>query len=106
MCFDVFDDENNQVGFARVVSDLAVFVWLMDVFILANQRGKGLGKLLIKKIINYPALQDVKKWGLSTKDAHGLYEKFGFKHLAKPANMMELEVLKSQSLSINIFAVD
>ena len=60
LCFGVFDDENNQVGFARVVSDLAVFVWLMDVFILANQRGKGLGKLLIKEIINYPALQDVK----------------------------------------------
>ena len=94
LCFGVFDDENNQVGFARVVSDMAVFAWLMDVFILANQRGKGLGKLLIKEIINYPALQDVKKWGLGTKDAHGLYEKFGFKHLAKPANMMELEVVK------------
>ena len=95
MCFDVFDDENNQVDFARVVSDLAVFAWLMDVFIIANQRGKGLGKLLIKKIINYPALQDVKKCGFCTKDRHGLYKKFGFKHLAKLANMMELEVVKS-----------
>ena len=94
LCFGVFDDENNQVGFARVVSDLAVFAWLMDVFILPNQRGKGLGKLLIKEIVNYPALKDVKKWGLGTKDAHGLYEKFGFKYLAKPENMMELEVVK------------
>jgi len=94
LCFGVFDDENNQVGFARLASDLAVFAWLMDVFILANERRKGFGKLLIKKIINYPALQDVKKCGFCTKDTHGLYHKFGFKHLAKPANMMELKVVK------------
>jgi GNAT superfamily N-acetyltransferase len=94
LCFGVFDSEDKQVGFARVVTDFAVFAWLMDVFILPAKQGKGLGKLLMTEIIGYPALKEVKKWGLGTRDAHGLYEKFGFKLLVKPENMMELEVVK------------
>lgn len=95
LCFGVYDDENKQVGFARIVSDLAVFAWLMDVFILPACQGKGLGKLLMAEIINHKDLQTVKRWGLGTKDAHGLYEQFGFSQLAKPENMMEYEPLKS-----------
>ena len=94
-CFGVFDAGHQQVGFARVVSDFAVFAWLMDVFILPACQGKGLGKLLMAEIINHKDLQTVKRWGLGTKDAHGLYEQFGFSQLAKPENMMEYEPLKS-----------
>ena len=95
LCFGVYDAANKQVGFARVVTDYTIFAWLMDVFILPGYQGKGLGKLLMAEIINHKNLQAVKKWGLGTKDAHGLYEQFGFTHLAKPENMMEFEPLKS-----------
>ncbi len=90
LCFAVYDSENKQAGFARVVTDYAVFAWLMDVFILPGAQGLGLGKLLMTEIMNNKDLQQVKRWGLGTNDAHGLYEKFGFKQLSKPQNMMEL----------------
>ena len=92
LCFGVYDDKNKQVGFARVVSDLAVFAWLMDVFILPAFQGHGLGKLLMAEIMTHKDLREVKKWGLGTKDAHGLYEKFGFRLLSQPENRMEFEV--------------
>ena len=95
LCFGVYDDENKQVGFARVVSDLAVFAWLMNIFILPAFQGNGLGKLLMANIMTYKDLQAVKKWGLGTRDAHGLYEKFGFRLLSKPENRMEFEVISS-----------
>lgn len=79
----------NKVGFARVITDYAVFAWILDVFIVNNQRGKGLGKMLMASIVEHKDLQGVKKWGLGTRDAHGLYEKFGFKPLSNPEIMME-----------------
>lgn len=89
MCFGVYTDSGKQVGFARVLSDFAVFAWIMDVFIVEDFRGKGLGKLLMKAIIEHPDLQGLERWGLGTKDAHGLYEKFGFKRLRTPETKME-----------------
>lgn len=89
LCFGVYTLDDKQVGFARVVSDYAVFAWLMDVFIIEEQRGKQLGQQLLKAIMDHPDLQGLKRWGLATKDAHGLYEKFGFKSLSKPETMME-----------------
>lgn len=47
LCFGLFNSENRQIGFARVISDFAVFAWVLDVFILEAYRGKGLGKLLL-----------------------------------------------------------
>jgi GNAT superfamily N-acetyltransferase len=90
LCFGVFDYENRQVGFARVISDHAVFAWLLDVFILEDFRGKGLGKTLLTAIMTHEDLKGLKRWGLGTKDAHGLYEKYGFKPLSRPEIMMEL----------------
>lgn len=88
-CFGVYDAEGKQIGFARVVTDFAVFAWLMDVFILAEFQGQGLGSWLIREIISHPELNTVMKWGLGTKDAHALYRKFGFTSLSKPELMME-----------------
>jgi GNAT superfamily N-acetyltransferase len=88
-CFGVFDHENQQVGFARVVTDFAVFAWLLDVFILEKYQGKGLGKMLLKEIMSHKDLKEIHRWGLGTNDAHSLYEKFGFKPLSSPVNMME-----------------
>jgi len=89
LCFGVFTSENKQVGFARVVTDYAVFAWLLDVFILEDFRGRGLGKMLMSAIMTREDLQGLKRWGLGTRDAHGLYEKYGFTSLSKPEIMME-----------------
>lgn len=89
LCFGVYDAKHQQVGFARVISDYTVFAWLLDVFILEAYQGIGLSKLLLTEIFHHPDLQNLKRWGLATKDAHGLYEKYGFHAIAEPAFMME-----------------
>ena len=81
--------DGKQIGFARVVTDFTIYVYLMDVFILPNSRGKGYSKQLMKAILEEPQLQDCKDWTLKTKDAHGLYEQFGFKRAQNPEKIME-----------------
>ncbi len=88
-CFGVYD-ETSQIGFARVISDFVTFGYLADVFILEEHQGKGLGIWLIECILNHPDLQGFRKWLLVTKDAHRLYEKFGFRNLAMPETYMEI----------------
>jgi GNAT superfamily N-acetyltransferase len=66
------------VGFARVVTDLATFAYLADVFVLDAYRGRGLSKWLMECILEHPDLRDVRRWHLVTRDAQGLYAKFGF----------------------------
>lgn len=90
LCFGVFNSSDVQVGFARVISDFAVFAWILDLFIIEEYRCNGLGKLLMQKIMAHQDLQGLKRWGLGTKDAHGLYEKFGFSSLSKPETIMEI----------------
>lgn len=87
ICFGVYSG-NNQIGFARVVSDESVFAYLMDVFILSDYQGKGYGTKLMAHILNDPKLKSVQNWLLATSDAHGLYEKFGFKALPNPNKLM------------------
>ena len=89
LCFGVYAN-GKQVGFARVVTDYAVFAWIMDVFIDPKFRGLGLGKKLIHAIKSHEDLQTLYRWGLTTTDAHGLYQQFGFKSLSKPYKMMEI----------------
>jgi GNAT superfamily N-acetyltransferase len=78
VCFSVFYKET-QIGFARVITDKATFGYLADVFILEAHRGKGLSKWLMQTILGHEELQGFRSWMLGTKDAHGMYEKFGFK---------------------------
>lgn len=68
---------DQQVGFARVISDGASVAWLGDVFVLAEHRRKGLGEELVREAVQHPDHRDV-QWFLSTRDAHALYAKFGF----------------------------
>jgi N-acetylglutamate synthase-like GNAT family acetyltransferase len=82
LCFGVYRQEK-QVGFARVVTDFATTAYIGDVFILEPYRGKGLGKRLVKSIVDYPKLQGFRLWLLGTKDAHELYGKYGFKKVAE-----------------------
>mgnify|MGYP001201329828 FL=1 len=88
ICFGVYHGER-QVGFARVVSDLATFAYLGDVFIIEEFRGQGLSKWLMETIILHPDLQCLRRWVLATRDAHSLYEKFGFHGLTFPERWME-----------------
>ncbi|MBN1311398.1 MAG: GNAT family N-acetyltransferase [Anaerolineae bacterium] len=76
LCFGVYKGEQ-QIGFARVVTDYATFAWLADVFVLETHRGQGLGKQLVECIISYPMLADIGIFCLATRDAHGLYQQYG-----------------------------
>jgi len=90
LCFGLYDETGRQLGFARVVTDYAVFGWLMDVFMLEEHRGNGHGKKLMDAIVNHPDLKNLRRMGLGTDDAHELYKQYGFTNLSKPENMMEL----------------
>jgi GNAT superfamily N-acetyltransferase len=88
LCFGLYDGDE-QVGFARVVSDGATFAYLADVFVLDSHRGRGLGKLLVSAVLAHPELQGLRRWVLATRDAHGLYVQHGFAPLSNPQRFME-----------------
>lgn len=80
---------NQQAGFARVITDYATFGWLADVFVLPAFQRQGLAKWLMGVIVAHPRLQGFRRWGLATRDAHGLYAQFGFTELHAPELLME-----------------
>jgi GNAT superfamily N-acetyltransferase len=90
LCFGVYDGSGTQVGFARVISDFATIAYVGDVFVLDTHRGRGLGKWLMECITQHPALQSLRRWILTTRDAHGLYAQFGFTPVKAPERYMEL----------------
>lgn len=79
-----------QVGFARVVTDRATFAYLCDVYVLEQERGRGLGVWLIEFVMQHPELQGLRRWVLATRDAHELYTKFGWTAPAHPETYMEI----------------
>ena len=89
LCFGILL-EGQQIGFARVITDKATFAYLADVYVLPDHRGQGLSLRLMEQIIRYPDLQGLRRMMLATRDAHSLYEKFGFKPLAAPERIMEI----------------
>jgi GNAT superfamily N-acetyltransferase len=99
--FGVYKGEQ-QIGFARVVTDYATFAYIGDVFILEEYRGLGLSKWLMHAVVEHPALQDLRRWMLLTRDAHGLYRKVGFTEPTTPERYMERvfpDVYKTKSIS-------
>lgn len=87
ICFGLYDMDEKMLGFARVLTDKVVFAYLMDFFVFEPYRGRGLGTKLLKHIMECPDFQ-VRLWFLGTKDAHGMYRKFGFNELDDPARFM------------------
>jgi GNAT superfamily N-acetyltransferase len=81
--------EDQQVGFARLVTDYATFAYLADVFILEAFRGRGLATWLVEVIAAHPDLQELQYWSLLTRDAHDLYRKVGFIAPLYPDRVME-----------------
>lgn len=90
LCFGIFTEAGEQVGFARMVTDKATFAYLADVFVLQPHQGKALSKWLMQVILAHPELSGLRRMALATSDAHGLYQQFGFKALASPQSFMEL----------------
>lgn len=89
MCFGIYQQQQ-QLGFARVISDKATFAYLADVFILPAHRKQGLSKWLVQYILGYPELAGLRRWLLATADAHGLYAQMGFSPIKKPETFMEI----------------
>jgi GNAT superfamily N-acetyltransferase/uncharacterized damage-inducible protein DinB len=89
LCFGLYE-HGRQVGFARVVTDRATFAYLADVFVLEGYRGRGLAKWLLECVLGHPSLQGLRRLLLGTRDAHGLYARFGFTPLADPARFLEV----------------
>ena len=78
-----------QIGLARVVTDYATYAYLCDVYVHADYRGQGLGQWLMRCVVAHPELGTLRRFGLATRDAHGLYAQFGWQLLARPERHME-----------------
>ncbi len=79
-----------QIGFARVITDRAMYGYLADVYVLEDYRGQGLGRWLVDVIMQHEDLQSLRRFALVTRDAHGLYQQAGFSQLATPDRHMEI----------------
>jgi GNAT superfamily N-acetyltransferase len=87
ICFGLYHGDE-QVGFARVVTDRAAIAYVADVFVVRDHRGRGLGKWLVETVLEHPDLQNLRRVFLGTADAHSLYERYGFRPV-DPGRMME-----------------
>lgn len=100
VCFGLYVQDvedisvKRQIGFARVVTDCATFGYVADVFIAEQYRGHGLATWMMETVMKHPDLQGLRRWMLATKDAHGLYTKFGFLPLDKPERIMGFKPLE------------
>ena len=89
LCFGIYHGAE-QVGFARVITDQATYAYLSDVYVLDAHRGRGLAKWLMEVIMSHPELQGLRRFSLSTRDAHALYAQFGFEVVGNPDRQMEI----------------
>jgi GNAT superfamily N-acetyltransferase len=93
LCFGLYQVEGgapDQIGLARVVSDLATFAYLCDVYVLPDWQGRGLGRWLLDCVMRHPDLSGVRRFTLVTRDAHEIYRAFGFGELAHPSRHLEI----------------
>ena len=89
LCFGAYIHDE-QVGFARVVTDYATFGNLVDVFVVPEYRNTGIARQLMEEIVGHPDLIGLRRFMLATSDKHELYRKFGFKALNRPEIFMEV----------------
>ena len=78
-----------QIGYARAITDRATFAWIADVFVAEGARGEGLGRRMVAWFVDHPELAGLRRTGLVTRDAHGVYAALGFTPLLRPGNYME-----------------
>lgn len=89
VCIGAYSD-NEQVGFCRIITDHATFANLVDVIVWPEYRGKGISLKLLDAVMVHPSVKGVRRFTLATSNAHGLYQKYGFKMLQKPDSFMEI----------------
>lgn len=89
-CVGAFDAEGKQVGLVRVVTDYATFAYLCDVYVLEAHRGCGLSKRMVAHVMARPDIGPLRRLMLLTENAHGLYERYGFRPMATPERVMEI----------------
>jgi GNAT superfamily N-acetyltransferase len=94
LCFGLYK-AGRQIGFARAIADCATFAWLADVFIMEEERGKGFSKKFLAGIFKHPGLQGLRLFMLGTRDAHTLYERFGFGPMQHVERFMEIRAQNS-----------
>ena len=85
-----FSDDGRQIAYGRVISDKTRFAYLTDFYVDMEFRKKGICHKMVGLVLAPPVLADVYQWLLVTGDAHGLYEKCGFKVIARPLDFMEI----------------
>lgn len=88
-CLGAYHPEHGQVGFARVISDRASFAWLADVWVDEEVRGQGIGRRMVSWFVDHPGYATVRRFALTTADAHGVYAALGFTPLMRPERLME-----------------
>ncbi|GAB2748540.1 GNAT family N-acetyltransferase [Streptomyces bullii] len=89
--FGVYETvSGEQVAYARVITDRATFAWLCDVYVDPSVRGKGLGTALVAAVREHLRPHQLRRVLLATHDAHGVYEKLGFRPLERPDQWMAL----------------
>ena len=89
-CIGVFNSEEKQIAFARIVSDKATFGYLSDVFVLKQYRAEGISKLMMEYITKLKWVKQLRRFMLFTEDAQELYARYGFKKVAHPEKLMEV----------------
>jgi GNAT superfamily N-acetyltransferase len=90
ICAIAPDKNGALIGFARVVTDRATFAWLADVFVLPTSAGQGIGRGLVRALQAHPELQNLRRWLLGTRDAHGVYAPLGFTPIDAPERYMQI----------------
>ena len=91
MPFGLYATDGAQVGYARVTSDRTTFAYVADVYVLEEHQGRGLGRWLMECVLAHSDLQGLRRWLLTTQDAHGLYEKVGFVRAPFPERFMTID---------------
>ena len=89
LCIGAYDADHKQVGLTRFISDFATFCYVCDVYVLEEHRQHGLAQAMMALAMHHPKLQGLRCWNLVTRDAHGLYKKFGFASIRHPERHME-----------------
>jgi GNAT superfamily N-acetyltransferase len=90
MCAIARTADGTIAGFARLITDGATFGWLTDVYVMPEHRGRGVGRALVRVFLDNPLLKNLRRWMLSTLDAHGVYSELGFQQLKEPQRLMHI----------------
>ena len=93
-CFGMYDENDQQIAYARMITDGLIFAYIMDVIVFDPYKGKGLGKRLVEHVLNRQDVKMVNTVALKTMDAHSFYENLGFKRVGDSKMWMSIERVK------------